>query len=35
MIFQEPLSSCSPLDTIGDQIVEVVRIHTDASKHEG
>ena len=32
MIFQEPMSSFSPLHTIGNQIMEVVRIHRKASK---
>jgi oligopeptide/dipeptide ABC transporter ATP-binding protein len=31
MIFQEPLSALSPLQTIGRQMEEVVRIHTDVS----
>ena len=34
MIFQEPMSSFSPLHTIGNQIMEVVRIHRKASKKE-
>ena len=34
MIFQEPMSSFSPLHTIGNQIMEVVRIHRKASKTE-
>lgn len=29
MIFQEPMSSLSPLHTIGDQITEAVRLHRD------
>ena len=29
MIFQEPMSSLSPLHTIGDQTAEAVRLHTD------
>ncbi|WEZ82722.1 ABC transporter ATP-binding protein [Rhizobium sp. 32-5/1] len=33
-IFQEPMTSLSPLHTIGNQISEVLRIHTDASKSE-
>ncbi len=32
MIFQEPMSSFSPLHTIGEQIMEVVRLHRRASK---
>ncbi|MCP4320047.1 MAG: ABC transporter ATP-binding protein [Hyphomicrobiales bacterium] len=34
MIFQEPMSSFSPLHTIGNQIMEVVRIHRNAGKKE-
>jgi peptide/nickel transport system ATP-binding protein/oligopeptide transport system ATP-binding protein len=34
MIFQEPLSALSPLQTIGRQMEEVVRIHTDVSAGE-
>ncbi len=34
MIFQEPMSSFSPLYTIGDQIMEVILIHNDISKEE-
>jgi len=34
MIFQEPLSALSPLQTIGRQMEEVVRIHTDVSVRE-
>jgi peptide/nickel transport system ATP-binding protein len=34
MIFQEPMSSFSPLYTIGNQVGEVVRIHRKASKKE-
>jgi len=33
-IFQEPMTSLSPLHTIGNQISEVLRIHTSASKTE-
>ncbi len=32
MIFQEPMSSFSPLHTIGEQIMEVVRLHRKVSK---
>ena len=35
IIFQEPMTSLSPLHTIGDQIGEAFRLHTDASKAEG
>ncbi len=34
MIFQEPMSSFSPLYTIGNQIGEVVRLHRKVSKKE-
>jgi peptide/nickel transport system ATP-binding protein len=33
-IFQEPMTSLSPLHTIGNQISEVLKIHTDAEKSE-
>ena len=33
-IFQEPMTSLSPLHTIGNQIGEVLKIHTSASKAE-
>ncbi|MCR8723507.1 ABC transporter ATP-binding protein [Frigidibacter sp. ROC022] len=32
MIFQEPMSSLSPVHTIGDQIIEVLRLHLGLSK---
>ena len=34
MIFQEPLTSLSLVHTVGDQIVEAIRIHTDVAKDE-
>ncbi len=34
MIFQEPMSALNPVLTVGEQIAEVVRVHTDASRHE-
>src|SRR5512134_3423060 len=34
MIFQEPLTSLSPIHTIGDQIVEAIRLHRDVSHEE-
>jgi peptide/nickel transport system ATP-binding protein len=34
MIFQEPMTSLSPLHTIGDQISEVLRLHRNAGKKE-
>jgi peptide/nickel transport system ATP-binding protein len=32
MIFQEPMSSLSPVHTIGDQIVETIRLHEPVSR---
>lgn len=34
LIFQEPMSSLSPVHTIGSQIVEAVRLHRRVSKSE-
>jgi len=34
MIFQEPMTSLSPLYTVGNQIMENVQLHTNASKNE-
>ena len=34
MIFQEPMSSFSPLHTIGNQIVEMVRLHRTPDRRE-
>ncbi|MEO7217872.1 MAG: ABC transporter ATP-binding protein, partial [Gemmatimonadaceae bacterium] len=34
MIFQEPMSALNPVLTVGEQIAEVVRVHTDKSHHE-
>jgi len=34
MIFQEPMSSLSPVHTVGDQIMEVLRIHLGMKKAE-
>jgi oligopeptide/dipeptide ABC transporter ATP-binding protein len=34
MIFQDPIASLNPIQTIGDQIIEVIRTHQDISKHE-
>lgn len=32
MIFQEPMSSFSPVHTIGNQLIETIRLHTDTSE---
>ncbi len=34
MIFQEPMASLSPVHTVGEQIVEVLRLHLGMSKKE-
>ncbi|WP_425098330.1 ABC transporter ATP-binding protein [Tropicibacter sp. S64] len=34
MIFQEPMSSLSPVHTIGSQIIEAIRLHRDVGKKE-
>ncbi|MCC6244205.1 MAG: ABC transporter ATP-binding protein [Gemmatimonadaceae bacterium] len=34
MIFQEPMTALNPVLTIGEQIAEVVRVHTSASRHD-
>ena len=34
MIFQEPMTSLSPLHTIGDQIIEMVMLHNKVSREE-
>ncbi|MFY7778956.1 MAG: ABC transporter ATP-binding protein [Elstera sp.] len=34
MIFQEPMSSLSPIHTVGNQIIEVLRLHLGMSKAE-
>lgn len=34
MIFQEPMSSISVMHTIGNQIIEMILLHTDATKKE-
>lgn len=35
MIFQEPMTSLSPLHTIGDQITEALHLHRDVDKQTG
>jgi peptide/nickel transport system ATP-binding protein len=34
MVFQEPMTALNPLQTIGDQVAETVRIHTRVSRSE-
>ncbi len=34
MIFQEPMASFSPVYTVGNQMVEAIRLHTDKNKKE-
>jgi len=34
MIFQEPMTALNPVLTVGEQIAEVVRVHTKASRRE-
>jgi peptide/nickel transport system ATP-binding protein len=34
MIFQEPMTSLSPLHTVGDQVTEALKIHTQVSQGE-
>jgi oligopeptide/dipeptide ABC transporter ATP-binding protein len=34
LVFQEPMTSFSPVHTIGNQIVEAVRLHSDSSRSE-
>lgn len=34
MIFQEPMTSLNPVFTIGNQIIEAIRLHQDATRNE-
>lgn len=34
MVFQEPMTALNPVRSIGDQVAETVRLHTDASREE-
>lgn len=34
IIFQDPMTSLNPVYTIGNQIMEVIRLHTDATKEQ-
>lgn len=34
MVFQEPMSALNPLQTIGDQVAETVRVHREAGRRE-
>lgn len=34
IIFQDPMTSLNPVYTVGNQIEEVIRLHTDKNKHE-
>ena len=35
MIFQEPMTALSPVHTVGDQIVEAIRLHERVSRSGG
>ena len=34
MIFQDPMTALNPVDTVGEQISEVIKLHDDCSKAE-
>ena len=34
MVFQEPMTALNPVQTIGDQVAEAVRLHSGASRKE-
>src|SRR3954452_22071694 len=34
LVFQEPMTSFSPVHTVGDQIIEAVQLHVKANKRE-
>ena len=35
MVFQDPMTALNPLQTIGEQILEVIELHNAVSRHEG
>ena len=34
LVFQEPMTSFSPVHTVGNQIIEAIKLHCDANKHQ-